>query len=258
MTSLKESNEGVSDYNALNEFVVNCDELQDLESLLGGFNLFSVLGFEYGELRHSNALAWLLTPEESHSLKDLFLKKWLMTVIHEAQIETHISPVEVDCWDLVSIEVHREWKNIDLLLHLKFGSGKSWVIAIENKVNSRQHGNQLKRYRNIVESEFHDTEKRIYIFLTKDDEQAEDEQYIQASYTQIQKCLKSVKESNSNSIGNEPTVLINNYLRLLEEKFMTDSEIATLAQQIYKKHKRALDIIYEQRPDSIKLISDEV
>ena len=54
-----------ADYNALNELVVNCPELAEVESLMGGFNLFSVLGFEYGELRHSNALAWLFDPSES-------------------------------------------------------------------------------------------------------------------------------------------------------------------------------------------------
>ena len=51
-----------ADYDALNELVVNCPELAEMESLMGGFNLFSVLGFEYGELRHSNALAWLFHP----------------------------------------------------------------------------------------------------------------------------------------------------------------------------------------------------
>lgn len=39
---------------------------------------------------------------------------------------------------------------------------------------------------------------------------------------------------------------------------MNESDIARLAQKIYKKHKHALDLIYEQRPDNIKLASDKL
>jgi hypothetical protein len=50
----------------LTDFVVRCPELRELEKLLGKFNLFRVLRFEHGEIRHSNVLAWLLDPAESH------------------------------------------------------------------------------------------------------------------------------------------------------------------------------------------------
>ena len=43
-----------ADLHELNSFVVNCAELRDLEKLLGTFNLFRVLRFEHGEIRHSN------------------------------------------------------------------------------------------------------------------------------------------------------------------------------------------------------------
>ena len=63
------------DYAALNELIVNCPDFGKLESLLGGFNLFRVLAFEYGEIRHSNVLAWILDPAESHGLDSTFLQK---------------------------------------------------------------------------------------------------------------------------------------------------------------------------------------
>lgn len=72
-----------ADANALNEFIVNCPELERLESLLGGFNLFQVLKFEYGEIRHSNVLGWILDPTESHGLGATFLQKWLKRVIYK-------------------------------------------------------------------------------------------------------------------------------------------------------------------------------
>ena len=41
---------------------------------LESFNIFNVLGVQYREIRHSNYLGWLLDPNESLNLKDIFLK----------------------------------------------------------------------------------------------------------------------------------------------------------------------------------------
>ena len=49
--------------------------------------------------------------------------------------------------DLYSFSVMREWKNIDILLT---SSDEKTVIAIENKVGSHEHSNQLNRYREIL------------------------------------------------------------------------------------------------------------
>lgn len=248
-----------ADFDALNDFIVNCPELADMEQLMGGFNLFSVLGAESNELRHSNVLAWLCTPTESHGLQDNYLKRWLMAIIHEADANAPLTPIDIDCWDLASVEVRREWKHIDLLLILKMGNQEQpWVICIENKVNSSQHSNQLSRYKEIVEEHFPQAPHKLYIFLTKDNEEPEDSSYLPASYTQVHNILENCVESASHAIGDEPRVLINNYLRLLSEKFMNDSQIAQLAEKIYQKHKRAIDIINEHKPDNQRLFADEL
>src|SRR5207344_497094 len=70
---------------ALIEFVMNCPELTQLEALLSRFNIFRVLRAARHEIRHSNMLAWLLTPDESHGLEDRFLRRWLMQIVHEAK-----------------------------------------------------------------------------------------------------------------------------------------------------------------------------
>lgn len=248
-----------ADFEALNELIVNCPDFDRLETLLGGFNLFQVLKFEHGEIRHSNVLAWILDPVESHGLGDSFLRKWLMRTIHESSGEAAaiVSAAEIDGWRIQDVEVRREWKNIDVLVLVNLVGGLQWVVCIENKVNSLQHTNQLTRYRKIVETEFR-TAERIFVFLSKDEEEPEDNCYISASYTQVHRTLRECLESRSHSIGDEPRVLLSNYLRLLEEKFMDESEIARTAQRIYQQHRRALDIIFEHKPDSIRQTSDLV
>ena len=256
-TSTEESYQ--KDLDALNKFVIDTDELEEMEQLLGGFNLFSVLGAENNELRHSNALAWFFDPTESHGLQDRFLRRWLMTVLHESNTKTSITPIDIDCLNLVSVEVQREWRHIDILLTLETTGKKDWVIAIENKVESTQRKNQLSDYRKLVEEHFDNGRyQHLFIFLTKNDEEPNDENYHCASYSQIHHVLSSYVSSSSLTIGDEPRVLINNYLRLLSEKFMNESEIADLALKIYQKHKRAIDIINAHKPDNLKLISDDL
>jgi hypothetical protein len=249
-----------ADYAALNELIVNCPEFEHLEALMGGFNLFQVLKFEHGEIRHSNVLAWIMDPNESHGLDSSFLKKWLMRVIHEASGQTvaPVTAVDIDAWQLQDVEVRREWQNIDLLLILSFANQEQWVICIENKVNSSQSYEQLPKYRARVEKTFPHARHRIYLFLTKNNEEPDDDAYVAASYTQVHKVLKECLLAKSHVIGSEPKVLLENYIRLLEEKFMDESEIARTARKIYQQHRRALDVIFEQRPDNLKLVSDKV
>jgi hypothetical protein len=257
---MPDPNDIKADYAALNDLIVNCPEFEQLEALLGGFNLFQVLKFEHGEIRHSNVLAWIMDPSESHGLDSTFLKKWLMRVIHEASGQTRppVTAVDIDAWQLLDVEVRREWQNIDLLLILNFANQKRWIICIENKVNSSQSNGQLKKYRARVENEFPDAQHRIYLFLTKNNEEPDDHAYVPASYTQVHKVLKECLSAKSHVIGAEPKVLLENYVRLLEEKFMDESEIARTARKIYQQHRRALDIIFEQRPDNLKQVSDQV
>ena len=51
---------------ALERFVVDNDDLLQLEERIGRFNIFDALGVAHAEIRHSNFLAWLLDPAESH------------------------------------------------------------------------------------------------------------------------------------------------------------------------------------------------
>lgn len=232
-----------SDLRELNRFVIDSKQLTDLEDLLGSFNLFQVLRAENNELRHSNVLGWLFDPEESHGLGDLFLQRWMMRVLHKNP-KSAVSPAEIDGWALADVEVRREWRNIDLLLILAMPSGIRWAVCVENKINSAQHSDQLRRYRETVEAEFPD-EKHLFIFLTRRGEEPQDATYLTATYEQVFEALYESVARRSLAIGSEPKILLDNYLRLLREKFMNKSQIAQLSRAIYKTHKRALDVIFE-------------
>lgn len=244
----------------LNSLVVNCAELREVERLLGNFNLFRVLRFEHGEIRHSNVLAWLLQPEESHGLKDLFLRRWLMRIFHESESgsASYIDPVELDSLSIRSVEVYREWNHIDLLLRIQTFDGDEIVVAIENKVKASQSQDQLKRYRQRVESTYKNADHWLYIFLTQREEEPEDDAWVAATYQQVHDILEDCLNEQRSVIGSEPKVLLDHYLRILKESFMENTEITNLARKIYQKHGRALNAILDCRPDSLLLLTDAV
>lgn len=53
---------------ALDRFLADNPDLEKLSDRLATFNIFRTLRIEKAEIRHSNVLAWLLNPEESHGL----------------------------------------------------------------------------------------------------------------------------------------------------------------------------------------------
>ncbi len=244
--------------NDLNSLVVNCPELRELEQLLGTFNLFRVLRFEHGEIRHSNVLAWLLQPDEAHGLKDLFLRRWLMRVFHESESDdaSYLDPVEIDSLTIRSVEVYREWNHIDLFVRIETFDADEIVVGIENKVKAVQSKGQLIKYRERVESTFRNAKHKLFVFLTRSEEAPEDEMWTSATYQQVHDVLEDCVTEQRSVIGNEPRVLLDHYLKLLKESFMENTEIAKLARKIYQKHSRALDVILEYRPDALQSLTD--
>src|SRR5687767_11343308 len=102
---------------ALENLVVENDDLLALESLIGRFNIFDALGIARAEIRHSNFLAFILDPAESHGQGQVFLKVVLMDLLKEAPPSLRpFSPIELDGTDLRGIVVRREGAHIDLLI----------------------------------------------------------------------------------------------------------------------------------------------
>ena len=64
----------LSDEEALQDFLLDIDCLNELQPWTGHFNLFDVLKISKAEIRHSNMLGWLLNPNENHGIGDAFLK----------------------------------------------------------------------------------------------------------------------------------------------------------------------------------------
>ena len=67
----------MSESEALKALEADAPELHRIGARLDRFNVFEAIGFVGQELMHSQFLAFLLDPKQTHDLGDLFLKRVL-------------------------------------------------------------------------------------------------------------------------------------------------------------------------------------
>lgn len=226
----------------LERFVVDNDDLLRLEAIIGTFNIFDALRIERTEIRHSNFLAWLLNPSESHGQGDLFLKPLLMDLLKRTPTaQRPLGPLDLDGLDLSQVEIRREWKSIDLLIESK---SPAFVIAIENKVDSGEHSDQLQRYETIVAQEFPNV-RALHVFLTPDGDDASDEDWVSYSYGDIFRAFNRVRLAAKGSLGSDVAVFLDHYLNLIGSRFMENKDIEDLCKRIYVNHRRAVELLIE-------------
>jgi len=211
----------------LTDFIIDNPELERLEDIISDFNLFEVLNLQKQEIRHSNFLAWVLDPTQPHTLGSYFLKRVLFKASSKGGStgENPISPIDVDFWDLSETLVLREENRIDILL---LNEVEGFVCAIENKIDSQDHSQQLSRYRKLIERKYPDF-KRQYIFLSPEadlpNEEGESDYWVPMGYGEICEALERAIDIRSQSMSGEVRSFIQHYLTMLRRHVLEDSEV---------------------------------
>lgn len=241
--------------NKLCDLWMSC-ALDELEKRIEKFNIFTALKLDNTEIRHSNFLAWLMNPRESHNIGDYFLKVFLelsmKDYIQDNRIE--INPVDIlgaRYWDC---EIRREYKNIDILI---INPDNKFLCVLENKIWSGEHDEQLERYAQIVNKEFAGY-KKLYLFLTpasttepllerkcKIDSQEICTYYIQIGYDKVLKALEKTLQHRSSIMANGVQIFIEHYKKMVERNIMgqIDKDVLNSCRKIYREHKEAIDLI---------------
>ena len=234
------------DRKALEAFAVDNEDLERLELLSAEFNIFEAIGAVRQELRHSDLLAFLLDPSENHGLGDGFLRRFLQRAVAGAASQAPISPVDLDVWELDDVEVRREWSNIDILV---VDARNRFVALIENKIDSGEHSDQLRRYWSAVEHEFAGY-RMLGLFLTPGEDDPSDGRYLAIDYKMVADVAKRLVELRSSTIGPDVKTVLRHYEQMLRRHIVSDSDIADLCRKLYRKHRHALDLILLHRPDA--------
>jgi hypothetical protein len=223
------------------------DDLERLEDIAEEFNIFEVLGAVRQERRHSSFLAWLLDPSRNHGLGDYFLKRFLWTtagLARERDIQT-ISPIEVNTLDLADATVRREWRSIDILIS---SESQRFVCAIENKVEGSEHSSQLGRYLDTCKTEFPDY-RHHFVFLTPWRTEPSHSEWVPVGYDAVLDLVKRVVKAKQGTMGDEVGLFLQHYASMLGRHIVGESQIDKLCTRIYNKHRQALEMLFERRPD---------
>lgn len=185
----------MTDRQAIEAFITS-PELVELETRFARFNIFEALNVARRELNHSNFLAFLLDPVASHGMHDLFLRRFLQDASRYAEETPVISAIEIELLDLSQVEVLREYGNIDIFLR---DSSHKLAVIIENKVGSKQHSDQLERYRTFISSK-HPDYRIVGIYLTPEGEESGNKHY--ASFSLRKRSELSFRSSFAGDCAN--------------------------------------------------------
>ncbi|MFM2063540.1 MAG: hypothetical protein RLZZ507_3211 [Cyanobacteriota bacterium] len=196
----------------LESFLVDNEDLDKLEVKLAEFNIFEAIGVVRQEIKHSHFLAFLLDPYQNHRLDDMFLKQFLKQVLLQTDNPTDsndakINPVDIDIADFKDAEVRREWQNIDILIH---SPRNKLVCAIENKIDSGEHSNQLEKYKNTINSYYQNCRK-ILIYLTPAGNRPSESNWRIYNYYKLVELIDYICTHHKSNLGADIYTLMTHY-----------------------------------------------
>ena len=193
---------------------------------------------------HSNVLAWLLDPGQSHGLGDCFLKSFLSRAL-------------VPSADWTGTMVTREWENVvdgqtGFLDILVLNEAEKILCAIENKVFSSEHSQQLTRYRIALERSY-PAFMRNHVFLTpwaKHPLQEEERGYWESvPYSAVFETVQHIVENDNLATNDGVRAFLRQYATTLRRHLMPETSIPQMARRIYLEHREAMDKIFDNKPD---------
>lgn len=234
---------------ALKDLLLDIECLDPLSEWTSKFNLFDILKITRTEIRHSNMLSWLLNPNENHGLGDSIIRGFIHYVVTSfSEAADVFDTLLMDCHDFV---IQREWRNIDVLA---VSIDEKFVLCIENKIDSAEHDDQLNRYRKIVEEVYPDY-KKMYIFLSPEGTESSDPEFwCSMSYQNVLGIIENARKKVK--LLPDAALLIDNYVETIRRDIVGDEKLAQICAEIYAKHQKALDLIFENRPDRASDLGD--
>lgn len=219
------------------------------------YNVFDILNISRQELRHSDFLAFLLDPNKSGEIGWQFLRIFLTLLSKD--ITPKLNFFDMLYGNIDKVNVYREVAvkdgRIDILIDFEIFKEKNQkiVIAIENKVDTGEHDNQLKKYKEFLSSEKYKAHTKVMLYLSPDSVKPSDNDWIEIDYKFIYAVLSRL---DVETVDSTLKTLVNDYKKTIRREFGMENndELRQKAIEIYRKNRQVLDFIYKCKPDWIK------
>ena len=151
----------------MSQCIKNFEKDQNVINYSQKNNIFDFISLN--ELGTSQLIAWLLDPEESHTLGNAFLRKFIKMVNQALKSNAFLGSARLSAEDLKSatilteqnIEQRGKTGRLDILI-----VNDKTCIVIENKFGSKEHNNQLSFYKKYFSNtRKNKLEKTFFVYL---------------------------------------------------------------------------------------------
>lgn len=210
------------------------------------FNLFRVLGIERSELVHSDLLAALLQQGSRNRFAPRFLRALLETVAATAAAHEQEDRLrEIAAGPISTVEVHREWWCVDLVIDLR---EQSVAIGIENKIGAGEQYLQIARYQKSLATH---RQKAFILFLTpdgRDPDTADEHSPVPCIPVSWRVVVEALRKTMASLEERRDQATLEQIADHLEEDVIDDAKTREAAREIWKNHREALNILLRYRP----------
>ena len=187
------------------------------------FNPFDVLRYSGYEIRHSNVLAWLFQPNETHGIGDAFIQGFTRAMNDGARSQEIPQVAVPSSFDSADVRVERERDYVDITLLFRNDRNQRVVIAIENKIEETdpEHGKQVGSYEEIIRKKYegeYDILQSV-LLTTSPTADADERRFIHVSWNSIRDIVKQIRKPDQvegDAAGRNVHAFLGHYLEVLE------------------------------------------
>ncbi len=186
------------------------------ESLQREFNTFDVLRYANYEIRHSNVLAWLLQPAETHGIDGRFLK-WFVDHLNKRLEAVKGTPLPTVNLEAANVRVERELDYVDITVFFK---KEQCLVAIENKTGptASDHFSKVKGYHTKLRDKYKNHTVKSVLLTTSTDSRGDIQDIVHVGWKSVHEAIGSLQEDGefrSDSVG----TFVRQYRELIERQF---------------------------------------
>jgi PD-(D/E)XK nuclease superfamily len=229
-------------------FVAN-DEFAELEAALDIFCPFESVGMVNQEIRHGYFLSYIFDPNRPHGFGTDCLESLMRAATRTVEpLSEGLSLLDVHLMDFQNAVVRREWNKIDILIDVP---DQNLIVAVELKIDAKEHSKQLGRYRKIIETEWPDR-RHLFLFLTKSGDDPSDDDGHGWRSVGLDELASELSIVVRKSAGDPAAkAMLDAYLSMLGRHHLNDEKLEELASSIWAKHREALEFLADRRPDAV-------
>lgn len=189
-----------------------------LDRELSKFNIFHATDMKNREIKHTKFLGYLLDPNESHQLGTQFLWQFLRKTA--AIGIRHLDLLNLNLqYTRVSIEYKLNKKSLDLLLEIPTTDNKFLIIAMENKIRSREGVGQLTNYLKGIKGRFNDENfRKIFAYLTITEEDPSNAEWININYhNTVIPAIEELLSDSKETLSSYMRFILQDYIEIINK-----------------------------------------